>query len=153
MTARVLVAGIGNIFLGDDGFGSEVLRRLPPQHDPAVRMVDYGVSGLHLAYDLLEPWAALVLVDALPNRGCPGRLEVLRADSGATRVTGLDAHAMNPDTVFASVRAMGGTVPPTVVVGCQVERTEEEIGLSPLVAAAVDRAVTAVQRVLGELEV
>jgi hydrogenase maturation protease len=148
MAARVLVAGIGNIFLGDDGFGPEVVRRLPPHHDPAVRVVDYGIRGMHLAYDLLEPWDALVLVDALPDRGSPGRVEVLRAEPGAGPPVAVDAHAMHPDAVFDSVRALGGTVPPTFVVGCQVERTAAGIGLSAPVAAAVDEAVAAVERVL-----
>ncbi|MGY1942206.1 hydrogenase maturation protease [Nocardia asiatica] len=146
----MLIAGIGNIFLGDDGFGPEVVRRLPRHPDPGVRVVDYGIRGMHLAYDLLDPWAALVLVDAVPGRGAPGRVEVFRAvpeDTGAA----LDAHAMSPDAVFAGVRALGGVLPPTVVVGCQVARVDEGIGLSEPVAAAVDEAVAAVGGVLADL--
>ena len=80
MAARILVAGIGNIFLGDDGFGSEVIRHaeIPPEDD--VRVIDYGIRGMHLAYDLLEDWDTLVLVDAVPNRGNPGALHVSRLD-------------------------------------------------------------------------
>src|SRR6478752_1905295 len=64
MTARILVAGIGNIFLGDDGFGPEVMRRVVGQSLGAdVHPVDYGIRGMHLAYDLLEEWRALVIVD------------------------------------------------------------------------------------------
>lgn len=150
MTARVLVAGIGNIFLGDDGFGPEVVRRLPP-HGETVRVVDYGIRGMHLAYDLLDPWDALVLVDAIPDRGAPGALSVFHAEPDATGAARLDAHAMNPDAVFASVRALGGTLPPTVVVGCQVRSVEEGIGLSEPVLAAVDPAVAAVAEVLTRL--
>src|SRR6516165_10867873 len=81
MAARILVAGIGNIFLGDDGFGSEVVRNTAlPQDDPNVRVIDYGIRGTHLAYDLLEPWDTLVLVDAIPSRGKPGTLHVFQAD-------------------------------------------------------------------------
>ncbi len=81
MTARILVAGIGNIFLGDDGFGSEVVRNAEiPQDDPSVRVIDYGIRGMHLAYDLLEEWDTLVLVDAVPSRGNPGTLHVFQAD-------------------------------------------------------------------------
>ena len=70
----VLVAGIGNIFLSDDGFGPAVVRRLLHEGLPSVaRAVDYGIRGMHLAYDLLEPWDLVVLVDALPDRGSPGR--------------------------------------------------------------------------------
>ncbi|MGW1737656.1 hydrogenase maturation protease [Nocardia sp. NPDC001965] len=151
MTDRVLVAGIGNFFLGDDGFGSEVVRRLRCADEPRVRVVDYGIRGMHLAYDLLDDWAALVLVDAVPDRGTPGRVEVLRAETGDTAAGGLDAHAMNPAAVFAGVRALGGTVPPTVIVGCQVESVDERIGLSVPVANAVDAAAQAVQRVVADL--
>ena len=71
--ARILVAGIGNVFRTDDGFGCEVVRRLAGRTWPdGVRVVDYGIRGLHLAYDLLEPWDALVIVDALPDRGRVG---------------------------------------------------------------------------------
>ncbi|WP_054812450.1 hydrogenase maturation protease [Nocardia arizonensis] len=150
MTTRVLVAGIGNIFLGDDGFGPEVMRRMPPHHDERVRAVDYGIRGMHLAYDLLDPWAALVLVDALPNRGAPGTLAVFRADPDCAAAD-LDAHAMDPAAVFAGVRALGGAVPPTVVVGCQVASVREGIGLSGPVAAAVEPAVAAVDGVVADL--
>ncbi|APE34335.1 peptidase M52 [Nocardia mangyaensis] len=150
MTARVLVAGIGNIFLGDDGFGPEVVRRLPPHGDP-VRVVDYGIRGMHLAYDLLDPWDALILVDAVPDRGAPGTLAVFHAEPDPAGAARLDAHAMNPDAVFASVRALGGTLPPTVVVGCQVASVDEGIGLSERVTAALDRAVAVVAEVIARL--
>ncbi|MEJ7744138.1 MAG: hydrogenase maturation protease [Nocardioidaceae bacterium] len=78
MTSRILVAGVGNIFLGDDGFGSEVVRRLAGQPLPEqVRVTDYGIRGMHLAYDLLDGYEALVLVDAMPGRGNPGDITVL----------------------------------------------------------------------------
>lgn len=150
MTARVLVAGIGNIFLGDDGFGPEVVRRLPP-HGDSVRVTDYGIRGMHLAYDLLDPWDALILVDALPDRGTPGELSVFHAAPDPTGTPHLDAHAMNPDAVFASVHALGGTLPPTVVVGCQVATIEEGIGLSEQVTAALDQAVHTVEDVIARL--
>lgn len=152
MSARVLVAGIGNIFLGDDGFGPEVVRRLPAGLGGSARVVDYGIRGMHLAYDLLEPWDALILVDALPDTGEPGRVEVIRAESGGG-AAGLDAHAMNPEAVFAAVRALGGQMPRTVVVGCQVESLAEGIGLSDTVAAAVGPAADAVCALAAELAV
>lgn len=150
-TDTVLIAGIGNIFLGDDGFGPEVVRRLPEHPAAGVRVVDYGIRGMHLAYDLLDPWDALVLVDAVPDRGTPGRIEVIRAEPGRAETAALDAHAMDPAAVFAGVRALGGTVPPTVVVGCQVESVDEGLGLSIPVGAAVDVAVATVGRVVAEL--
>ncbi|WP_063034644.1 hydrogenase maturation protease [Nocardia grenadensis] len=150
-TDTVLIAGIGNVFLGDDGFGPEVVRRMPERPAAGARVMDYGIRGMHLAYDLLDPWDALVLVDALPDRGTPGRIEVLRAEPGCAETAALDAHAMDPAAVFAGVRALGGTVPPTVVVGCQVESVDERLGLSTPVGNAVDAAVAAVDRVVAEL--
>ncbi|MUL48165.1 hydrogenase maturation protease [Mycobacterium sp. CBMA293] len=150
-TQRVLVAGIGNIFLGDDGFGPEVLRHLDPA-TPSVQVTDYGIRGMHLAYDLLAEWGALVLVDALPCRGAPGAVHVFEADhQSLTAAVGLDAHAMDPATVFASLNALGGTAPYTVVVGCEVTDVEERMGLSDAVAAAVPTATRAVENVVAEL--
>ncbi|GAA4488281.1 hydrogenase maturation protease [Rhodococcus olei] len=148
---RILVAGIGNIFLGDDGFGPEVVRRLPPEW-PGVRVVDYGIRGMHLAYDLLDDWDALVLVDALPHSGEPGAVRVFEADTAAAGGARLDGHAMDPAAVFASLAALGGHPPPTVVVGCQVAHVGDGIGLSRPVAAAVGPAVDAVRRTLRRLE-
>ncbi|MGZ8802241.1 MAG: hydrogenase maturation protease [Mycobacterium sp.] len=148
-----LVAGIGNIFLGDDGFGPEVLRRVAPRlPHPAVRAVDYGIRGMHLAYDLLDGYDALVLVDALPGRGAPGTLHIFEADhERLSATTGLDAHAMDPAAVFASLNALGGSPPYTVVIGCEVGCIEDGIGLSESVAAAVPDAVQAVEDVVAEL--
>ncbi|MGV9817039.1 hydrogenase maturation protease [Nocardia xishanensis] len=147
----MLVAGIGNIFLSDDGFGPAVVRRLPPHREPSVRITDYGIRGMHLAYDLLDDWDALVLVDALPDRGAPGKVEVFDADETNDPVTQLDAHAMNPDAVFSMVRTLGGTVPPTVVVGCQIVSVAEGIGLTDPVEAALATAADAVDSVVAEL--
>jgi len=155
MTARILVAGIGNIFLGDDGFGPEVMRHVVGQSVGAdVHTVDYGIRGMHLAYDLLEEWHALVLVDALPNRGAPGVLHIFEADHQSLSATaGLEAHNMDPAAVFATLNALGGTAPPTIVVGCEVENTEDGMGLSTPVAAAVPAAVAAINDVLADLAV
>jgi len=148
MACRVLIAGIGNIFLGDDGFGPEVARHVGEKFGLAdgVRVTDYGIRGMHLAYDLLDGWDALVLIDAVPDRGTPGRLRVFEADHGSTSgEVGLDAHGMDPGTVFASLRALGGSPPRTVVVGCEAADVGDGIGLSDPVRAAVPEAVAAVQ--------
>ena len=153
MTARILVAGIGNIFLGDDGFGPEVMRHVVgvPRIDD-VDLVDYGIRGMHLAYDLLEEWRALVLVDALPNQGAPGTIHVFDADHETLAATaGLEAHSMDPAAVFATLTALGGTAPRTIVVGCEVENVEEGMGLSEPVAAAVPAAIAAINDVLADL--
>ena len=150
MASRILIAGIGNIFLGDDGFGSEVMRHVCGRINGSdgVRATDYGIGGMHLAYDLLEDWDALVLVDALPARSCggsPGTVHVFEADDESPdSPTGLDAHGMDPVTVFASLRALGGAAPRTIVVGCEVADVSEGMGLSERVAAAVPAAVRAV---------
>lgn len=154
MTARILVAGIGNIFLGDDGFGSEVIRTAEISRDDSnVRVTDYGISGMHLAYDLLEDWDTLVLVDAVPSRGHPGTLHVFQADheSGSATV-GFDGHSMDPAAVFASLRALGGNPPYTVVVGCEAGSVEEGIGLTEPVARAVPRAARAVEEIVAALQ-
>jgi hydrogenase maturation protease len=153
MTARILVAGIGNIFLGDDGFGPAVMRHVPQElAGPHVELVDYGIRGMHLAYDLLEEWRALVLVDALPSRGAPGMLHVFEADHETLSPTaGLEAHSMDPAAVFATLTALGGTAPRTIVIGCEVENTDEGMGLSDPVAAAVPGAVAAINDVLADL--
>ena len=154
MTARILVAGIGNIFLGDDGFGSEVVRNAEiPQDDSGVRVIDYGIRGMHLAYDLLEDWDTLVLIDAVPSRGSPGTLHVFQADhESASDTAGLDGHSMDPAAVFASLRALGGSPPYTVVVGCEAGSVEEGMGLTEPVAKAVPRAARAVEEIVAALQ-
>ena len=153
ITSGILVAGIGNIFLGDDGFGPEVIRHVPDRVvGPGVNVVDYGIRGMHLAYDLLEDWDALVLVDAIPSRGTPGAIHVFEADHETLSPnSGLDAHSMDPTAVFASLTALGGTPPYTIVVGCEAHDVEERIGLSDAVAAAVPDAVRAVDEVVTTL--
>lgn len=143
------MAGIGNIFLGDDGFGPEVLRLAHPPRDRRIQLTDYGIGGLHLAYDLLDGVGTLVLVDALPDRGAPGTVHVFDADPRQRPPTGgLDAHAMDPWAVFAMLDALGGSPPSTVVIGCEVASVADGIGLSPAVAAAVPEAVAALDAVL-----
>jgi len=161
VTARILVAGIGNIFLGDDGFGSEVVRNAEiPQDDPRVCVIDYGIRGMHLAYDLLEHWDTLVLIDAVPNRGRPGTLHVFQADHGdpaadpesGSTAPAVDGHSMDPAAVFASLRTLGGSPPYTVVVGCEAGSVEEGIGLTEPVAKAVPRAARAVEEIVAALQ-
>jgi hydrogenase maturation protease len=158
MTRRILVAGIGNIFLGDDGFGSEVVRCTEiPRDETDVRVIDYGIRGMHLAYDLLDEWDTLVLIDAVPDRGKPGTLHVFQADheswSATTGLAGVDAHGMDPAAVFASLQALGGSPPYTVVVGCEVGSVEEGMGLTEPVADAVPRAAKAVEEIVAALRI
>ncbi|MFD0019895.1 hydrogenase maturation protease [Streptomyces sp. NPDC058382] len=151
--ARVLVAGIGNLFLGDDGFGPEVVRRLaaaggmPPQ----VRVVDYGIRGMHLAYDLLDGYDALVLVDAYPGDGAPGEVTVLRIGAEHLGTGEFDAHGMNPVAVLANLDQLGGTLPLTYLVGCTPAGLEEGIGLGEAVGDAVPEAIQAVHTLVRQL--
>ena len=150
-TDTVLVAGIGNLFLTDDGFGSEVARRLAAQPIPdGVKVVDYGIRGMHLAYDLLDGYAGLVVIDALPGKGQPGELSVMQVAQEDLGEGELDAHGMAPVAVLASLGQLGGTLPPTYVVGCQPADVGEGIGLTPSVAASVDPAMQLVYEVLDE---
>ncbi|HXH77576.1 hydrogenase maturation protease [Nocardioides sp.] len=149
---RVLVAGIGNLFCGDDGFGPEVVRRLAASGTlpEEVRAVDYGIRGMHLAYDLLEGYDALVIVDALPGDGNPGTLAVLEVGEGDLGVGAFDPHGMAPVAVLASLSDLGGSLPPTYVVGCRPADLSDRIGLSDEVEAAVPDAMEAVLAVLRE---
>lgn len=160
----VLVAGVGNVFLGDDGFGIEVVRRLAQREVPdGVTVADYGIRGLHLAYDLLDGrFDTLILVDAVPLDAPPGTVVVLEVDPAAAGPAGgpgddggavPDAHGMDPATVLNLLRTLGGTgagyVERIYVVGVRPVCLEAGMSLSEPVATAVDQAV---QAVLGLLD-
>ncbi|MFC4945986.1 hydrogenase maturation protease [Pseudonocardia sp. GCM10023141] len=156
----VLVAGIGNMFLSDDGFGVEVLRALrSAELPPDVELVDTGIRGMHLAYQLLDGYDALVIIDALQRGSAPGTLYTLEHDLDAPR-TGepqFDAHGMDPlsvlDQLDTLATSMGITRPVgrVLVVGCEPAVLDEAIGLSRPVAAAVEPAVRAVLDLLPTL--
>lgn len=148
VTSPVLIAGIGNLFLGDDGFGVEVLRRIEPDRVPAgVAAADYGIRGVHLAYDLLDGHVqTLIMVDALPTGEPPGTVSLLEVDDAAlaeltSEPTSVDSHAMNPEAVLAALHALGGHVDRVLVVGCQPQSLDPVIALSDAVTAAVPPAV------------
>ena len=113
-------------------------------------MVDYGIRGMHLAYDLLDGCVALIIVDAIPGKGEPGDVVVMQVGPDDIGTGELDAHGMDPLAVLGSLQALGGTLPPTFVIGCQPVSVEEGIGLSPQVEAAVPVAADAVRRVLDQ---
>ncbi|MGW4892026.1 hydrogenase maturation protease [Kitasatospora sp. NPDC004240] len=160
-TGRVLVAGVGNVFLGDDGFGVETVRRLR-EHPlpPDVELVDVGVRGVHLAYQLLDGYRMLLLVDATARGGEPGTVYLIEPDAGPVEAPGpvgvpvLDGHRMGPDAVLALLGTLAAGTdgrPPEriLVVGCEPASLEEGIGLSAPVAAAVEEAVRVVLRTVG----
>jgi hydrogenase maturation protease len=144
---QILVAGIGNIFFRDDGFGPAVAATLQLAPMPAgVRIVDYGIRGMHLTYDLLGGVDALVLVDVVPaSRGeRPGTVVTMRIDPDDLEGGELDAHGMSPVAVLGSLGALGGELPPTYLVGCVPADVSDGMGLSAPVAAAVEEAAAAV---------
>lgn len=149
MSARVLVAGVGNVFLGDDGFGPEVARRLAREELPeGVEVVDYGIRGVHLAFALLDPPELLILIDAVRREAEPGAVFVIEPETEAPAPVA-DAHGMDISSVFASVSSMGGKLPPTRLVGCVPADLEERMGLSIQAERAIEPAVEAVRKILG----
>ena len=160
---RILIAGIGNIFLGDDGFGSEVARQLAGKtFPPEVRVVDFGIRGFDLAYALLDGYDVTIFIDATPRGGEPGTLYTIEPD--LSELSGLDErqmmvepHGMNPMKVLAMVKAMGGEFKRILLVGCEpatLGPEEGKLGLSEPVEAAVVGAVRVVESlVTGILKV
>jgi hydrogenase maturation protease len=148
---QVLIAGAGNIFLGDDGFGVEVVGRLARETLPhGVIARDYGIRGLHLAFELLEPPGLLIVVDAVSRGEPPGTLYVIEPDDpGRDSLTSPgDPHGMNLPAVFAQVTAMGGALPKVLIVGCEPAILEESIGLSAPVEDAVEPAIHMVRTIV-----
>ncbi|EID53449.1 hydrogenase maturation protease [Saccharomonospora xinjiangensis] len=160
MTSKVLIAGIGNVFNGDDGFGVEVVARLSTRDLPPEAVVaDYGIRGVHLAYELLDGgYETTIFVDAVRRGGEPGTVYVIDADPASTPSAGdhsdegpvLDAHGMHPAAVLALLRRLGGTPGRVFVVGCEPLTVAEGMGLSEPVAAAVDEAARRVRELVAD---
>ncbi|HEY3594058.1 MAG TPA: hydrogenase maturation protease [Polyangiaceae bacterium] len=147
MNDAILVAGVGNIFLGDDGFGVEVARRLAMDPPNGAKVVDFGIRGVQLAYELLDGYRGLVLVDALSRGEPPGTLYVFQPElSGEVPATFVDAHGLDPASVLSMMRMLGGSVQRAIVIGCEPESLDERMGLSAPVERAVDEAVRVVRR-------
>lgn len=149
----VLVAGVGNVFHGDDGFGVEVAQRLLRQSLPeGIKVMDAGVSGVHLAFELLEGYDTLIMVDTGPVGAEAGSLAVLEPDLGdlaaVAREAGAlrDSHSLDPVSVLSSAAAMGARTGRTLVVACRPADLSDGIGLSAPVEAALDAAVDTVTR-------
>ncbi|MDQ4080264.1 MAG: hydrogenase maturation protease, partial [Gemmatimonadota bacterium] len=153
---RILVAGIGNMFLGDDGFGCAVIQRLASLAVPSsVKVEDFGVKSLHLAYDLLGASPAYdltILVDAVSRGGAPGTLYVIEPDAESALAASPDAHAMNVESVLSLLKHLGGTPGRVLVVGCEVASTEPHMGLSDAVAGAVDGGAELVMKLIATEE-
>ena len=129
-TGRTLVACLGNIFLSDDGFGVEVARRLARQPLPeGVRVTDYGIRGMHLAYDLAEGFDTTILVDSAQRGDAPGTVYLIEPepdppaagedDAALARISLFNAHGMQPDLVLSLAGSLGGDAGRVLVVGCE----------------------------------
>jgi hydrogenase maturation protease len=155
---RILVAGIGNVFLGDDGFGVAVARRLARRELPgAVDVVDFGIRGMDLAYALQRDYEAVVFVDTAPRGESPGTVSVIEPELEPGDVA-IDTHAMDPVRVLGLARALGRVPSRVVVVACEPElivhgEHDEDLvaELSPPVRAAVDEAVPVLESLVAEL--
>lgn len=151
---RILIAGIGNIFLGDDAFGSEVARRLAVREWPEeVRVIDFGIRGFDLTYALLDGYDVTIFIDATPRGEAPGTLYTIepdlngldQQDAGAMMI---EPHGMNPLKVLSMVKSMGGEFKRIFLIGCEPAPLESEdghMGLSEPVAAAVDEALKMIE--------
>jgi hydrogenase maturation protease len=155
MNPPVLIAGLGNIFLGDDAFGVEVVRRLSAQVLPDwVRVADFGIRALHLAYELLEGrYQTTILVDAAHIGDRPGTVYLIKADvetlsHNATEFA--DAHAMDFTSVLRLLKSLGGSPGEIYVVGCEPLQLDEAMGLSKPVADAVDEALKLIHDKLAD---
>lgn len=154
----ILVAGIGNAWLSDDGFGGEVAKKLEARELPAgVAVFDFGTGGLDLAYEVMRGYDALVLVDVSRQGGEPGTLYVMEPDpdeinAGIEEGEQIDPHGMDPQTVLRFVKTMGGWPGKVIVVACEPDVVEAMgMGLSDSVAGSVDKAVEVVLQQVEEL--
>src|SRR4028118_843651 len=156
---RVLVAGIGNIFLGDDGFGVEVVRRLAERPLPGgVEVKDFGIRGMDLAYALQDDYALVIFVDATPRGGEPGTVYLIEPEIEEDGEVSLDTHGMDPLKVIKLSRALGAEPTRTLVVGCEprVVLSGEDyddmlMELSEPVQVAVEEAVKLVESLVEEI--
>jgi len=153
---RVLVAGVGNVLLGDDGFGVAVVRRLLSGGDPLpswARVADFGTRAVHLAYELLEDYDGLILVDAMARGRKPGSVFVFEPAGAELDATGLeapmlDAHSLHPAAVLRMACGLGARLRWVRVVGCEPADLEEGIGLSEHVERAVEAGAKLVRHLL-----
>jgi hydrogenase maturation protease len=161
MTVRpsILIAGIGNIFLGDDAFGSEVARALAQRSWPeCVRVVDFGIRGIDLAYALLEEHDTVILVDAAPRGGQPGTVYVIEPDlaelSSPTPSPPIDAHTMNPLAVLRMAQSLGAEFRKLLLVGCEpldLGGEEGSMGLSQPVTAAIPQSIGIIETLVSKI--
>jgi hydrogenase maturation protease len=155
---RILIAGVGNVFLGDDGFGVEVVKRLAGRELPeGVEVVDFGIRGMDLIYALQDDYEVVVFVDATPRGEEPGAVYLIEPEIEEDGVVTLDTHGMDPIEVLKFARALGPTPARTLVVGCEPQVVvngedydEMLMELSEPVQAAAEEAVKLVEAIVGD---
>jgi hydrogenase maturation protease len=146
---KILVAGVGNVFLGDDAFGVEVARRLAESElPPGVDVGDFGIRGIHLAYEL-GGYDTTILVDAASRGGPPGTLYALELEDGDPQEL-VDAHGITPDAVLDLVKVVGGQAGRVLLVGCEPADVSPGMELSETCAAAVGPAIRLVRELIEE---
>jgi hydrogenase maturation protease len=157
-TNSILIAGVGNIFLGDDAFGVEVVRHLDRRALPAgISVVDYGIRGFDLAYALLDPWDAVIIVDAMARGGSPGTLYTIRPDlsSIGSPDMAMNPHGMDPVRVLNLAASLGEITARVYIVGCEPadfgDELEGRMGLSPHLQSVVEEASNMVERLVGRI--
>jgi hydrogenase maturation protease len=157
MTGRTLVAGVGNVFLRDDAFGVEVVRLLGEQpRADGVQIRDFGIRGVHLAYDLLDGCDLFVLIDAAPRGAAPGTVSVVDIelpDPAALTNPVIDAHSLTPDSIFGLLVSLGGRPGRSLLVACEPADVSAGMGLTDQVAQALPHAVRAVEEILAQASV
>ena len=155
MTARILVAGVGNIFLGDDGFGVEVALALSRRQLPeSVSVKDFGIRGFDLAYALLDPWDAVIIVDALPRGEAAGTLYVVEPDLAAlpgAASAAINPHGMDPVRVLNLAASQGTISAQVLVVGCEPRDFGDELEGRMVLSAPVQTAVEEAAKMVLEL--
>ena len=161
MTPTILIAGIGNIFLGDDAFGVEVARALARRPLPeSVSVKDFGIRGFDLAYALLDPWDAVILVDALPRGDAPGTLYTMEPNlagmgNPVSPDMAMNPHGMDPVRVLHLAASMGTIAARVLIVGCEPQdfgsELEGRMGLSPALQGVVERACDMVEELVQKL--
>ena len=156
MTPRVLIAGIGNIFHGDDAFGVAAARKLLAETpDPNVKVVDFGIRGIDLVFSFMDGYDLVVLVDAVSRGGDPGTIYVIEPDldgldAGASMI---DGHSLDPWQVLQQAHQMGAPFGKVVVVGCEPESMDSEegqMGLSAPVEAAIGSAISTIRTLVSD---
>jgi hydrogenase maturation protease len=157
---RILIAGVGNIFLGDDAFGVEVLQKLLQRPLPAgIEAIDFGIRGFDLICAMMDSYEAVILVDAVGRGRAPGTLYVIEPAVGEPVTTGslaaIGGHSLTPDHVLQCVQALDGRLPPVYIVGCEPvsfgSEDDPQMGLTPVVTEAVERAIALIDSLIDEI--